>query len=94
MRRHTGSEQLIQEKDIGPALQTRQSHTIEYAVTKIVPQRYCIMSKSKKSCGPASHAVLRRFCSEEAHKCTDVRQNAPNIRDMCEVDLACARVST
>ena len=40
-------------KSIGPALETRQSHTIEYGVSKIVP--------------------VVRFCSEEAHKYTDVQ---------------------
>ena len=57
------SEQLDQQKVIGPALETRQSHTIEHGVTKIVPQRYCQGNKSP--------AILRG--SEEAHKCTDVR---------------------
>ena len=27
-------------KGIGPALETRQSHTIEYGVNQIVPERY------------------------------------------------------
>ena len=39
-RRQTGSEQLGQQKGIGPALETRQSHSIEYEATKIVQQRY------------------------------------------------------
>ena len=34
------SEQLGQQKGIGRALETRQSHNIEHGVTKIVPQRY------------------------------------------------------
>ena len=33
-------EQLGQQKGIGPALETVQSHTIEYGVNKIVPERY------------------------------------------------------
>ena len=33
-------EQLGQQKGIGPALETRQSHTIEYGVNQIVPERY------------------------------------------------------
>ena len=33
-------EQLGQHKGIGPALETRQSHTIEYGVNQIVPERY------------------------------------------------------
>ena len=37
-RRQKGSKQLI--KGIGLALETHQSHTIEYGVTKIVPQIY------------------------------------------------------
>ena len=39
-RRQKVSEQLRQKKGIGPALETRQSHTIKHGVTKIVPQRY------------------------------------------------------
>ena len=31
-------EQLSQQKGIGPALETRQSHTIEYGVNQIVPE--------------------------------------------------------
>ena len=33
-------EQLGQQKGIEPALETRQSHTIEYGVNQIVPERY------------------------------------------------------
>ena len=33
-------EQLGQQKGIGPALETHQSHTIEYGVNQIVPERY------------------------------------------------------
>ena len=33
-------EQLGQQKGIGPALETLQSHTIEYGVNQIVPERY------------------------------------------------------
>ena len=33
-------EQLDQQKGIGPALETRQSHTIEYGVNQIFPERY------------------------------------------------------
>ena len=33
-------EQLGQQKGIGPALETRQSHTIKYGVNQIVPERY------------------------------------------------------
>ena len=33
-------EELGQQKGIGPALETRQSHTIEYGVDLIVPERY------------------------------------------------------
>ena len=33
-------EQLGQQKRIGPAFETRQSHTIEYGVNQIVPERY------------------------------------------------------
>ena len=33
-------EQLGQQEAIGPALETRQSHTIEYGVNQIVPERY------------------------------------------------------
>ena len=33
-------EQLGQQKGIGPALETCQSHTIEYVVNQIVPERY------------------------------------------------------
>ena len=33
-------EQLDQQKGIGPALETRNSHTIEYDVNQIVPERY------------------------------------------------------
>ena len=32
--------QLGQQKGIGPAFETRQSHTIEYRVNQIVPERY------------------------------------------------------
>ena len=38
-RSQKGSEQLRPIKSIDPALETRQSHTIEYRVGKIVPQR-------------------------------------------------------
>ena len=34
------NEQLGQQKGIGPALKTRQSHTIEHRVSKIIPERY------------------------------------------------------
>ena len=44
-------EQLGEQKGIGPALETRQSHTIEYGVNQIVPERY--------SEGNKSPAVLR-----------------------------------
>ena len=40
------SDQLGQQKDIGPALETRQSHTIEYGVTNIVPQRHWQVNES------------------------------------------------
>ena len=50
-RRQKGNEQLRKKKGISPALETDQFHTIEYGVTKIVPQRYCQGNKS--------HAVLR-----------------------------------
>ena len=33
-------EQLGHQRGIGPALETRQSHTIEYGVNQIVPERY------------------------------------------------------
>ena len=33
-------EQLGQQKGIGPALETRQSHTIKYGVNQIIPERY------------------------------------------------------
>ena len=33
-------DQLGQQKGIGPAIETRQSHTIEYRVNQIVPERY------------------------------------------------------
>ena len=39
-RRQKVSEQLGQQKGIELALETRQSHTIEHGVTKIVPQRH------------------------------------------------------
>ena len=39
-------EQLGQQKGIGPALETRQSHTVEYGVNQIVPERYCEGNKS------------------------------------------------
>ena len=39
-RRQKVSKQQSQKKGIGAALETRQSHTIEHGVTKIVPQRY------------------------------------------------------
>ena len=39
-------EQLGQQKGIGPALETRQSHTIEYGVNQIVPERYWEGNKS------------------------------------------------
>ena len=39
-------EQLGQQKGIGPALETRQSHTIEYGVNQIVPDRYWEGTKS------------------------------------------------
>ena len=32
-------EQLGQQKGIGPALETRQSHTIKYGVKQIIPER-------------------------------------------------------
>ena len=32
-------EQLGQQKGIGPALKTRQSHTIKYGVNQIIPER-------------------------------------------------------
>ena len=35
-----GREQLGQQKRIGPGLETRQSHTIEYGVNQSVPERY------------------------------------------------------
>ena len=34
------SKQLAQSKDIGLALKTRQSHTVEHRVSKIIPVRY------------------------------------------------------
>ena len=34
------SGQLGQQKSIGPALETGQSHTIKYGVNQIVPERY------------------------------------------------------
>ena len=33
-------EPLGPQKGIGPALETRQSHTIEYGVNQIIPERY------------------------------------------------------
>ena len=33
-------EQLGQQKGIGPGIETRQSHTIEYGVNQSVPERY------------------------------------------------------
>ena len=33
-------EQLGQHKGIGPALETRQSHTMKYGVNQIIPERY------------------------------------------------------
>ena len=39
-------EQLGQQKGIGPALETRQSHTIKYGVNQIVPERYWEKNKS------------------------------------------------
>ena len=33
-------EQLGQQKGIGPGLETRQSHNIEYGVNQSVPERY------------------------------------------------------
>ena len=33
-------EQVGQQKGSGPALETPQSHTIEYGVNQIVPERY------------------------------------------------------
>ena len=33
-------EQLGQQKGIGPGLEIRQSHTIEYGVNQSVPERY------------------------------------------------------
>ena len=50
-KRQKGNEQPMPIKNISPALKTRQSHTIEYRVSKIVPQRYCAAN--------TSHAVLR-----------------------------------
>ena len=38
--------QQLRQKGIEPALETRQSHTIEQGVTKIVPQRYRQGNKS------------------------------------------------
>ena len=35
-----GRKQLGQQKGIGPALETRQSNTIEYGVNQIVTERY------------------------------------------------------
>ena len=49
--RQNGSEQPGKLKSIGPALKTRQSHTIEYKVTKIVSQRQWEGNKN--------HAILR-----------------------------------
>ena len=43
-KKRTGKQQETKSeraaRPIGPALETRQSHTIEHGVTKIVPQRY------------------------------------------------------
>ena len=39
-------EQLCQQKGIGPALETRQTHTIAYGVNQIVPERYWAVNKS------------------------------------------------
>ena len=38
-RRQKRREQLGQQKGIGPALKTRQSHTIKYGVNQIIPER-------------------------------------------------------
>ena len=40
LKERKGSEQLGPNKSIGPALETRQSSTIEYMVSKIAPQRH------------------------------------------------------
>ena len=39
-------EQLCQQKGIGPALESRQSHSIEYGVYQIVPEKYWEGNKS------------------------------------------------
>ena len=52
--------------NIAPALETRKSHTIEYDVTEIVPQRYRQSNKSP--------AVLRGSAARMLIiKCTDVQ---------------------
>ena len=53
------SEQLGQWRGIGPALATRQSHTIEHWVTKIVPQRHWPGHKSAAI--PWDSAARRRI---------------------------------
>ena len=50
---------------MGPALKTRQSHTIKYGDSMIVPEGHS--RGEQKSCGTA------RFCSDAAYKYTDVR---------------------
>ena len=57
--RQKWNEQLGQQKVIGPASETHQSHTIKYGINKIVPQGYCQGNKI-----PAvlrSSAVRRRI---------------------------------
>ena len=44
--RQKSREQLGQQRGIGPGLETRQSHTIEYGVNQSVPERYWESNKS------------------------------------------------
>ena len=70
-----------QQKGIGPALETSESHNIEYVVAKIVPCTE-ILTRKQKSCGPA------RFCNGEAHMCSDVlsqRRKQPSPENTAQV---------
>ena len=58
-------EQLGQKKGIGPALETRQSHTIKYGVNQVIPER-----ETERG------IRVLRYCEvlqREAQKYTDVR---------------------
>ena len=69
-RRQKGSEQLGQQKRIGPTLETRQSHTIEHRVTKIVPERYREGNKCPTVLrGSAARRCIRRPMRDQSTTC-------------------------